>query len=344
MGILIEYEIKQWRKYIMFRKKVFVIIIFIALIHTLSACDNKNASQGDNSSGVTTPFETAQQETTASHVDYSKDWNYTYDEYLKGILISSYKGYDTEIVIPSEIDGNPVVAIGNRKTAISFIKDERLLKDITSVIIPDGVIEIYASAFDGCTSITSITIPDGVTEIRSWAFKDCTGLTSVEIPNSVTKISKEAFYGCTGLKNIIIPNNVKEIGSSAFFECTGLTSITIPCNATEICSYTFSGCTGLTSIIIPDNVTKIDSSAFKDCTGLTSITIPDSVTEIGTSAFADCTGLTSVIIGNGVKEVSGLAFKGCTELASVTILAKSNEVKINMFAFADSVEINYQNG
>ena len=44
--------------------------------------------------------------------------------------------------------------------------------------------------------LTSVIIPDGITEIGDWAFSYCTGLMSVIIPDSVTKIGNGAFSNC----------------------------------------------------------------------------------------------------------------------------------------------------
>ncbi len=63
----------------------------------------------------------------------------------------------------------------------------------SSVIIPDGIIEIGDSAFFGCDSLTSVTIGNGVTTIGLWAFEDCSRLTNITIPDSVTSIGRYAF-------------------------------------------------------------------------------------------------------------------------------------------------------
>ena len=195
---------------------------------------------------------------------------------------------DTELAIPTAVDGYAVTGIGN-------------------------------AAFDGCTGLTSITIPDGVTSIGEWAFYDCTNLTSITIPDSVTSIGLSAFYNCTGLTSITIPDSVTSIGNDAFYNCTGLTSFTIGSGVTSIGDGAFSRCTGLTSVTIPDGVTSIGGYAFQYCTGLTNVTIGSGVTSIGQSAFSGCTGLTSITIGSGVTSIPNGLLSGCSSLVSITI-------------------------
>ena len=67
-------------------------------------------------------------------------------------------------------------------------------------------------------NITEVIIKEGVTSIGGYAFKGCTGLASVTIPDSVTRIGYSAFYGCTGLTSVTIPDSVTSIGSGAFFK------------------------------------------------------------------------------------------------------------------------------
>ena len=52
-------------------------------------------------------------------------------------------------------------------------------KEITDLVIPEGVIRIRNYAFLCCTSLTSVTVPNGVTSIGDSAFEDCSSLTSV---------------------------------------------------------------------------------------------------------------------------------------------------------------------
>ena len=66
------------------------------------------------------------------------DYEYTTD-YKGNAIITRYKGPDTEVMIPTEIDGHPVVSIGTR----AFMSRS----DITSVEIPDGVTESLSYQF-----------------------------------------------------------------------------------------------------------------------------------------------------------------------------------------------------
>ena len=238
-------------------------------------------------------------------------------------------------------------------------------KEITDLVIPNGVTSIEDYAFNQCSGLTSVTIPNSVTSIGYGAFSGCSGLTSVTIPNSVTSIGEYAFSGCSGLTSIEIPNSVTSIENLAFGNCSGLTSITIPNSVTNIGNDAFGGCSGLTKVtlnsnaiasksysyrsklvdifgvqvkvyVLGDNVTSIGNYAFGNCSALTSITIPNSVTSIGGRAFDCCTGLTSVTIPNSVTSIGSYAFQGCSGLTSITI--PNNVTSIGSGAF-DGVDL-----
>ena len=65
--------------------------------------------------------------------------------------------------------------------------------------IPEEVLGISESAFEGCVGLTSVQISTGVTEIGERAFAYCKIITDVLIPASVMDIGKDAFIGCWDL-------------------------------------------------------------------------------------------------------------------------------------------------
>ena len=142
------------------------------------------------------------------------------------LCITSYKGSDTEVVVPESIGKSKVTTIGylafspQAERITSEISNSR--KNITQITIPNSVISIDDAAFKGCTSLTNISIPDSVTSIGDRAFADCENLTSITIPDSVTNIGRAAFFGCENLTSITIPDSVTNIGDYAFYGCKDL--------------------------------------------------------------------------------------------------------------------------
>ena len=116
----------------------------------------------------------------------------TYDSYryIKengGITITSYHGKSKTVIIPSQIDGLAVKAIGDR----AFSQNT----EITSVKIPDGVERIGWFAFSGCVSLVQITVPDSVSEIAYGVFELCDAAMTVYCPQSSYAAAYAESYG-----------------------------------------------------------------------------------------------------------------------------------------------------
>ncbi|MCL1928343.1 MAG: leucine-rich repeat domain-containing protein [Treponema sp.] len=138
-----------------------------------------------------------------------------------GITIDKYTGTDTNVTIPSVINGVPVTAIGN-----DAFKD----KGLTSVTIPYGVTSIGNNAFED-NQLTYVSIPGSVTSIGNFAFS-YNQLTSVTIPSSITVINWGTFM-YNQLASVTIPNSVISIENNAF-AYNSLSSVTIPGSVTAI--------------------------------------------------------------------------------------------------------------
>ena len=89
---------------------------------------------------------------------------FLYDVSADTAKLTGYLGSETILVIPSHIDGYPIVKIGEK--ALSSSK-------LTTVIISDGVKEIDWFAFYNSPFLVNVTIPKSVTKIGYSAFDGC---------------------------------------------------------------------------------------------------------------------------------------------------------------------------
>ena len=90
--------------------------------------------------------------------------------------------------------------------------------------------EMQSGMFGGCTSLTEIVLPEGLINIGASAFSGCKNLENIIIPSTVEIINMDAFYNCEKLSSIVIPKSVKKIEDSAFVGCSNLKYIEIQSN------------------------------------------------------------------------------------------------------------------
>ncbi|MCI6626912.1 MAG: leucine-rich repeat domain-containing protein, partial [Tenericutes bacterium] len=106
-----------------------------------------------------------------------------------GLKVTYENGGGTDVVIPSQIDGKPVAAIGNSAFRDS---DTGLGLGITSVIIPNTITSIGVNAFKG-NKLTNVEIPSSITRIGDYAFAD-NKITLVKFPSTLITLGCDVFY------------------------------------------------------------------------------------------------------------------------------------------------------
>ena len=186
--------------------------------------------------------------------------------------------------------------------------------NLTKAILGNGIKSIGNHAFDECYGLTSITIPDSVINIEDFAFIDCFKLVEIYNKSSLTLTIGSTDHGHIAYyaKNIYTEEKgswfTDTVDGYRFFYDGSKgyllgyngteTVLSLPAsfkayNGTEITEYeiyqtAFKGCSEFANISIPDSVKSIGDYAFQGCSSLTSITIPSSVSYIGSFTFARC--------------------------------------------------------
>ena len=279
---------------------------------------------------------------------WSNPWNTytakTYGDYLYEdngngtISVTGYQGNGGRAVIPAVIAGKKVTVIG-----ASFMEKEQ---HVSSVAVPDGVVEIQDSAFRGALYLKDITVPASVTHVGKYAFADCPELYAVyfdgDAPESDDLIfaaspQATAFYHA-GTAGWALPWNgcdtktygeyqykVDEDGKVTLTRYVGPGGdIQIPSeiDGKPVTSLgvgfmqkdELEGNDTVTSVTIPEGVIEIQDNAFQSCPNLKSVKIPASMRLIMHCAFDNCPALRSVYFEGDAPQTGNFVFGPVSEL------------------------------
>lgn len=131
--------------------------------------------------------------------------------------------------------------------------------------------EIGAYAFADCTYLSSVSIPDQVIQIGSGCFMNCTSMTAANVygsngdgNTSLKNIGDGVFYNCSSLKEISLPNrmeNVDEV-NYLFYDCTNLDYLGLSL-LPGVTDKTFNannvtGCSSLMMVNVPNREMKFE--------------------------------------------------------------------------------------
>ena len=139
--------------------------------------------------------------------------------------------------------------------------------DVTTVVISDTVTDFGASsvsetnASSGAfkdSAVETVVLPEGMTEIPAAAFNGAKKLKSVNIPASVETIGVNAFRQ-TAIETLTVPATVETIEYGAFRDMTALTTVTIDGDV-HIPNYAFRGCPNLRTVYINGENTTVGSN------------------------------------------------------------------------------------
>ena len=244
-----------------------------------------------------------------------------------------------DVVIPAELGGYPVTAIGNEAFESNY--------NITSIIIPEGVKTIGKHCFYWCDWLEEIRFPSTLESVGEYAFyrsyirelhiPDIASYSQIEYENAFShpfcyddedgfeyweeEYEKKLYIGDSteAVTDIVIPEGIERIGAYAFNNNSFLKSVVLPDTLTEIGEEAFYECENLESVSFGDSLEHIYEGAFEACESLGNFTLPDSLLTIGEWAFSGNYAMTEVTIPDKVREIPLGTFSYCEALAEVNI-------------------------
>lgn len=245
-------------------------------------------------------------------------------EYIFGntgeVTITKYKGNQSNLVIPEEMDGYKVTGIGY----MAFYGCEFLV----DVEIPITMREIGDLAFSACNNLEKIKLTNGV-EHLGYGFIGGSKVKSIKIPASVNSSGVSNSFACgaldsaNNLEEVVFEEGIQYIPGNICWnnvENKSLKKVVFPESAQEIGEYAFRNCIGIEEIIFGKNIRKIDRWAFSGCAGLKKVIFQENegIKEIGDEAFGGCTALEALELPEGIQYL-GYGFIGGTQIKSIQI-------------------------
>lgn len=294
------------------------------------------------------------------------------------VKIISYIGTESIVVIPEEIGGAAVVALGETAFVGSTVR---------AVYVPDSVRSIEKGAFANTSALVTLRIPFigdggendhfgyifGADSYEYHAIKVPTTL-EIVIVGSADSVADNAFAGCKKLCAVVLPETVASIGKFAFFECARLVYVDMGGADAEIGDYAFACCGSLFSVSF-EGTDRVGFGALYACHSLYSLTLsfvgesPDNnrflgyifgaesadynddfvptslreislvgCDEISDRAFASCAYIARFELGEGIESIGVRAFYGCRSMKSVALPESLTMIGDDAFFGCDNLE------
>lgn len=244
------------------------------------------------------------------------------------VTITDYTGTREHVLIPPEIDGQPVTALADK----AFYE-----KHVTTVVVPDSVTEIGDLCFSGDNYLVSLTLPDGLAELPYGALESCFRLMDFDLPQGLKKISGSALQYNYYLTHLTLPSSLTEIEQLNFIGLHGLQSLTLAeddaafkldetngllmtADGTRLL-HCFSDISPAEEIILPEGMKTIDPFAFHYDVTVEKIVLPEGTETIGLLAFGICPKLTEIVIPASVTAIG--VMEGQAGSGSITSFAQN---------------------
>lgn len=277
----------------------------------------------------------------------STDWNYD----ANYAILRGYDGAGGDVVVPAEIDGFTVDVIG-----INVFKGDT----ITSLTLPETVLELRSNAVASCEKLTSVTLPQSLVVINRMNFFSCNALSEVTIPASVRYIGDTSFRFCDALRKITFEGVCPAIDMDCFSVLPDDAVAYVPDDQLEAYTAAFENAgstvsvqpSGKNAVLVENNGYVEDEFDFDASAGAitsyngyaTYLAIPETiggapVKAIGPEAFARHAYLAFLELPEGLESIGDSAFYNCETLGRVRFPSTLKTIGSNAFynAYKSSV-------
>ena len=277
----------------------------------------------------------------------STDWNYD----ANYAILRGYDGAGGDVVVPAEIDGFTVDVIG-----INVFKGDT----ITSLTLPETVLELRSNAVASCEKLTSVTLPQSLVVINRMNFFSCNALSEVTIPASVRYIGDTSFRFCDALRKITFEGVCPAIDMDCFSVLPDDAVAYVPDDQLEAYTAAFENAgstvsvqpSGKNAVLVENNGYVEEEFDFDASTGTitsyngyaTYLAIPETiggapVKAIGPEAFARHSYLAFLELPEGLESIGDSAFYNCETLGRVRFPSTLKTIGSNAFynAYKSSV-------
>ena len=277
----------------------------------------------------------------------STDWNYD----ANYAILRGYDGAGGDVVVPAEIDGFTVDVIG-----INVFKGDT----ITSLTLPETVLELRSNAVASCEKLTSVTLPQSLLVINRMNFFSCNALSEVTIPASVRYIGDTSFRFCDALRKITFEGVCPAIDMDCFSVLPDDAVAYVPDDQLEAYTAAFENAgstvsvqpSGKNAVLVENNGYVEEELDFDASTGTitsyngyaTYLAIPETiggapVKAIGPEAFARHAYLAFLELPEGLESIGDSAFYNCETLGRVRFPSTLKTIGSNAFynAYKSSV-------
>ena len=277
----------------------------------------------------------------------STDWNYD----ANYAILRGYDGAGGDVVVPAEIDGFTVDVIG-----VGVFKGDT----ITSLTMPETVLELRSNAVSSCEKLASVTLPQSLVVINRMNFFSCNALSEVTIPAGVRYIGDTSFRFCDALRKITFEGVCPAIDMDCFSVLPEDAVAYVPDDQLEAYTAAFENAgstvsvqpSGKNAVVVENNGYVESEFDFDASTGTitsyngyaTYLAIPETiggapVKAIGPEAFASHTYLAFLELPEGLETIGDSAFYNCETLGRVKFPSTLKTIGSNAFynAYKSSV-------